>query len=422
VVPLDFKAPLETAERHLRMATALEPKHYWSHCWLGLTLAKAGKMEAAELAWDACVALQPDYPTAYCFRAGALQQRWRTTADPLARQRLLDQALADCDTAVRLDPSSAMARRERASCYLCSGTYAKALDDCAEAVRLEPHAAVALIDRGVCYQRLGEYERALEDFDRAVLLAPKEPGAYRARGNLHAARGEYERAVEDLGRAIRLAPEDPNSHADRAMAHAHLERWDEALADWVKISELRPNDARVWWRVAVLRLQVGDADGYRRTCAGMLDRFGRTTDASTAEVVARACILAPGALADPSQAAELAERATRAEPDRAACKVTRGAALYRAGKFEQAARLLEGALGSAGPAEPLGRLFLSMAHARLGHASEANECFKQALARVDAGKEAAPQGGSTDPFPPLELRTLTAEAENVVKRASHTAR
>jgi serine/threonine protein kinase/Flp pilus assembly protein TadD len=404
VVPLDYKTPLATAERHFRMATAREPRHYWSHCWLGLTLSKAGKKEAAELAWGACVALRPDYPTAYCFRADALQQRGLRTTDPLARQRLLDQAFADADTAVRLDPSSYMARRARVDCLLGQGKYAQALPDCDAAIHLEPKVAGALIDRGVCYQHLGKPEQALADFDQAVTLAPRDPDAYRARGNLHASRGEFERALKDLDRAVGLQPNDTRLLEDRAAAYAHLGQWKSALTDWVKIRELRPNDARVGQWVAALQLQTGDADGYRQTCADLLKRFSATRDAGTAETVVRACVLAPDALPEPARAVDLAERATRADAGRPTCRVARGAALYRAGKWDEAAGALRGAT------DPLGRLFLVMSEARLGHADQARACWDEATAA--RGKDVP---ASADPIEQLPVRIVGAEAATLVK-------
>jgi tetratricopeptide (TPR) repeat protein/tRNA A-37 threonylcarbamoyl transferase component Bud32 len=403
VAPLDFKTPLQTAERHLRMAVALEPSHYWSHCWLGLTLAKAGKWDAAELAWDGCVALQPGYPTAYWLRAGALLHRLQRTADPLALKALLQQALADCDAAVRLDPLSAAAYRERAYCHAHGKHYAAAIADCDEAVRLDPRSAEALLTRGFCHQHLQEYEQALADFDGALKVAPNEPEAYQGRSQAYLLQGEFERAIVELNRAIGLQEKNPFYHADRGLAHLHLGQWEQALADFTRASELRPGDAAAAWHVALLRLRQGDRNGYRKACSGLLERFDTTKDAVTANLVARACVLGPGA-ADPARIIALAAR----PGDNA---VTRGAALYRADRFEEAVRVLTNAHPAGGSAdETLSLLFRALAEMRLGHGSAAARLLRQALLRVDE-----PRPIAADPFEKLQLDLLAAEARNALR-------
>ncbi|MBY0395511.1 MAG: tetratricopeptide repeat protein, partial [Thermoleophilia bacterium] len=75
---LDLKNPLATAERLLRGAVAVNPRHYMSHYWLGRCLARANDFSAAEQAFNTCAALRPDYVPAYTARAATLL----TAAEP----------------------------------------------------------------------------------------------------------------------------------------------------------------------------------------------------------------------------------------------------------------------------------------------------------------------------------------------------
>jgi hypothetical protein len=65
-----------------------------------------------------------------------------------------------------------------------------------------------------------------------------------------------------------------------------------------------------WLRLAVAQLYLGDVDGYRRTCARLVERHGTDTDRRTIRMLIRLCLLHPDPGVDPARLAELHERAT----------------------------------------------------------------------------------------------------------------
>src|SRR5262249_44969017 len=118
--------------------------------------------------------------------------------------------------------------------------------------------------------------------------------------------------------------------------------WDEAAADFDKGFELQPpGDPNLWLSHAALRLYVGDKEGYRRACAGMLERFGQTTDASTVQLLARACTLGPGAVDDYGRLRQLAGKAPADAPEATLNQDRLIALHFRAGQVEQAVRRFE---------------------------------------------------------------------------------
>ena len=54
-IGIDFTNPKDTAERYLRTAANLMPRHYWAHYWLGAALDTNNKPQEAELAYNTCV-------------------------------------------------------------------------------------------------------------------------------------------------------------------------------------------------------------------------------------------------------------------------------------------------------------------------------------------------------------------------------
>jgi hypothetical protein len=113
--------------------------------------------------------------------------------------------------------------------------------------------------------------------------------------------------IADLTRAIDQSPNDARRWHDRSEYYIHLERWSDAAADMSKALELQPGDAWLWFDNAYLRLQLGDADGYRKLCADMFERFGPNKERDIL-ALAHAWALAPQAPADTVRVRELAEQ------------------------------------------------------------------------------------------------------------------
>ena len=201
-------------------------------------------------------------------------------------------------------------------------------------------------------------------------------------------------------------------------AHAELGRWAVAAADYARAVELGPQDGETWYRLGLARLALGDADGYRRTCARLLERVGEGESPHAAYWAARVSVLTPHAAADPAGSVRLAEKALARAPRDAGRLRLLGAALCRAGQYGPAvARLGEAvkAQGRGGAAWDC--LFLALAHGRLGQAGEARAWLGKAAQRLDqAGR--APPGGDA---PPWEQRLagdlLRREAEALLRQA-----
>src|SRR5439155_2080288 len=122
---------------------------------------------------------------------------------------------------------------------------------------------------------------------------------------------------------------------------------------------------------AALMLLSGDRPGYVKACAHLVDGCGKP-GGPRAYHVARACTLAPDAIADMSLLGRLAEKELHGS--REFWSLTeQGALAYRAGRFQEAVPLFEQSLRAnpAAGAAVLNRLWLVLSHQRLGKAEEA---------------------------------------------------
>jgi tetratricopeptide (TPR) repeat protein len=260
----------------------------------------------------------------------------------------------------------------------------------------------------------------LADFARAVELDPEHGPAWSKKGLAHARLEQWSLAVASYSEAIALNPDDGQAWSQRGQAHAQLGRRGQAVADYEYATALNPRDVNGRYHHALLRLALERTSAYREACLNLLNYFGSTKDAGTANTAVWACVLAPGAVTDPSRLVQLATKAVEGDPRNHTYLNTLGCALYRAGQYREAIRYLNEAMkahGQAGVAQDW--LFLAMAHQRLGEGEEAKNWLSKAVAWIEqAGKERAKKAGESSALSwsqRLELGILRAEAEALVK-------
>jgi len=78
--------------------------------------------------------------------------------------------------------------------------------DCTEAIRLDSDSSQLYLERAAAYSRLDRYEEAIADYDRAIGLDPEHVAAYLGRCNAKSELGRHEEAIEDYDHAVHLDP------------------------------------------------------------------------------------------------------------------------------------------------------------------------------------------------------------------------
>ncbi|MFD7027294.1 tetratricopeptide repeat protein [Streptomyces sp. NPDC059917] len=111
-----------------------------------------------------------------------------TRASVLLQYDRLDDALADLERALKMDPNCADAYSSRGTAYQSQGFFEKALADHDRAVAIAPRSPEALIHRGETYLLMGRFMAALEDFDRALAIDALHPDALAGRKRAESAR------------------------------------------------------------------------------------------------------------------------------------------------------------------------------------------------------------------------------------------
>jgi hypothetical protein len=124
---------------------------------------------------------------------------------------------------------------------------------------------------------------------------------------------------------------------DLANVMARTGRYQEAADDLKPVVEAYPSNEGLWLLLMPLLIESGNIADYQTHCKAMLDRFGNTTNSTTAERTAKSCLLLPSAVGpdDLKLVASLAANAVALGKDHPGTwqLMTKGLAEYRQGHF-----------------------------------------------------------------------------------------
>jgi eukaryotic-like serine/threonine-protein kinase len=231
-----------------------------------------------------------------------------------------------------------------------------------------------------------------------------------------AEREQWQRHWADVA-ALRAA--DPMG---QGRMHVARRRWAPAADDYARaLKRGTTDDGEVWFEYAALMLLSGDRPGYAKACARMVERYGKASNLR-AYHVARACTLAPDAVANASLPKRLPEAELKAAAGQFWSLTEQGALHYRAGRFQQAVALFEQSLR----ADPkpgravLNWLWLALANQHLGKPEEARRWLDKATAWLDQYRDGMPdraEGLGLDLHNWLEAHVLRRDAEAVIRPA-----
>ena len=203
-----------------------------------------------------------------------------------------------------------------------------------------------LLDRGRFYTELNRWDDADRTFTEAIRLRPDYGNAWEARGQLYSMLGLFDMAAFDLTKAFEF--------------HKPVVSWR-------------------WYAQALLHLNLGEPENYRRVCDQMRQHFEGSSGRSPVMDLLRTWALVPQSTADLSKILEAGESVVDSHSD-AWFRYVLGVANYRLGRHDQAVRRLQESLTSDShwPARPIGYPVLAMAYYRQGNIDLAKQALRDA--------------------------------------------
>jgi len=184
-----------------------------------------------------------------------ITEGWTATAE---RQNNYNKAITDFTEAIRLDPKSALAYRERGVTFADKGDQTSALADLDNSIQLAPLNATAYNNRGNIYRNRKEYDKAIENYDQAIKLDPNYARAYMNRGGTYRDKGDINRAIEDHTKAVKLAPDDAITYNERAGDYKKTGNYEKAISDYTQSIRTDPTYFVAYANRAYIYFTTGD--------------------------------------------------------------------------------------------------------------------------------------------------------------------
>jgi tetratricopeptide (TPR) repeat protein len=310
----------------------------------------------------------------------------------------LDQAIADLDAAIRLQPDYMEAYLSRSQSHSKRGEHDKATVDIRKAGSIQAERTKALIKRwqprmekrrqigvvGVpitdeqdgCF---ADSEHAIREcsliIERAGATPKQLAEAHFTRGVAHHLKLEFGRAIADYGQTILLSPDHALAYINRCSANCKIGKFDQAIMDCHEAIRLTPNDHAAYLFRGFAYQQKGmpdrakaDRDKWQSLAKAESDRLRADNDLFTVMVIVEGTLR--GVIAKfEVENDEAAQDCAAHDPDRA---------------IRGCASIIERRLV---PAPELGLI-----HAKRGLAYKRKQELERAIAEFDEAIRLAPNG------------------------------
>jgi tetratricopeptide (TPR) repeat protein len=166
------------------------------------------------------------------------------------------QAIAEFNTAIQLNPKYATAYFSRAYTYEQLGKFDLAVKDYTQAIAIDPKFPEAYTNRGLLkLERFNDIEGALADYNQALVIDPQYSDAYNNRGLLKADKlNKTQAALADYNQAIKIDPKSSTVYYNRGLLKDEkLNDTQGALADYTLAISLNPKYANAYNNRSTLR-------------------------------------------------------------------------------------------------------------------------------------------------------------------------
>lgn len=168
-------------------------------------------------------------------------------------------ALDDINKAIEINPNAINAYIIRADIAINQQhNYQQALADMDKAIKLQPRHSGLFINRAFLRYKLDDYFGAMGDYDYALQLDPLNSTALFNRSVLRTEVRDYNNALADLDQIIAMNPTNYKALFNRASVHNELKQYKAALADADAIINSFPDLASAYVLRFDIRQRMGD--------------------------------------------------------------------------------------------------------------------------------------------------------------------
>ncbi|MDP5280851.1 tetratricopeptide repeat protein [Sphingomonas sp. DG1-23] len=171
-----------------------------------------------------------------------------------------DEAIADFDRALALDPKSALAFANRGIARVWKNDFPAATKDLDAAYALDPRNAVVFRGRGLMAQRNGTPKDAVAAYTAAIEIDPGNAFAFGSRAEAYRSVGDDAAALRDSAAALKLEPRWSTLYLLRANIFRRQGKTEEGLAEAAAISAAIPDQTYTHVTAAAIYNAFGKSD------------------------------------------------------------------------------------------------------------------------------------------------------------------
>jgi tetratricopeptide (TPR) repeat protein len=153
-----------------------------------------------------------------------------------------DKAEAPKAAPATADIADAQSHNMRGQALVRSGKTEEALAEFDSAIEIDPHNADALYNRGLLRQGEKQHQLAIDDFSAASGLTPQRPEPLLGRAISYLAIDKAREAAADLDEAAQADPQNAQIWTTRGMAYERLGDKNKAAGSYARAINLRPKD------------------------------------------------------------------------------------------------------------------------------------------------------------------------------------
>ena len=220
---------------------------YYGH---GLSLNGLGKQEEALADFEKAISIDPKYAEALCERGIVFIAKGSK-----------DKGCMDLRKAKGLKNEKAKGLYDSNACsamsytFIVSGDnkmrgkdYAGALTDYTSAIQLNADSIEPYLKRGECNVLLKKYDKAVTDYNKALKIKPDTIKIMYLRGLAYNAASNWKLAFEDFSAVIKLSPNYYEAYMQRAIACEGLEKFTSAIYDYSEAIRIKPKDGQAYYK------------------------------------------------------------------------------------------------------------------------------------------------------------------------------
>ncbi len=227
-------------------ADAGEPRYAFV---LGQALQALRRWEAAIIAYESSLTLQPDFLDA-----------WNNLGMCLQLRRQLPQAAAAYRRALALDPANAGAMANLGTALREMGDVPKAIELLRAAADLEPAVASHAVNLGIAFWSQGRFAEAETTLNQALARQPEDAEALFNLGNALHGLGRPSEAIERYRQASALRPGYVDALINLGNVQAEIGEFAEAAASYEAALDARPDSIVALNNTACLMRTLGRVD------------------------------------------------------------------------------------------------------------------------------------------------------------------